>query len=573
MQASDRQWTMTRPGCSPAAAESRSPDDRQGLEADQDGSSRQLRALFDRLPAMVFSAAMDCDRTLLLVSDGCEPLTGRTAAELIGPPARTLAELIHPDDRARVLAAVQWAAAEGCPYQVDYRLLHADGGARPVRERGDLVDAGTDAARVAGLVLDRGAGADGAPPPALIDRPETCRGAVAGRESADKLRQVQKMEVIGLLAGGVAHDFNNILSVILGYAAMALAAIGDTNPVVRRDLDQIQQAGLRARDLVRQILDFCHHAEERFQPLRPHRIVREVVKMLRSSFPATIEIVPRLTATEASVLADPSQLHQVLMNLCTNALHAMKEGGELTLGLERVTLAGEQNLAGCEHLEPGPYLRLWVRDTGCGIPAEIRERIFEPFFTTKGEGEGTGLGLAVVQGIVVAHRGAVSVTSRPGEGTEVSVYLPELVSEAPPAEAEAEGELPTGTESILVIDDEPGVALVLERFLQTLGYTVETFTESPRALETYARDVHAWDLVLTDMTMPGFTGLAISRAMLALRPDQPIIICTGYSERIDQDRARAEGIRALLAKPVALDTLARAVRRALDNVPPQPVPA
>ncbi|NCC94759.1 MAG: response regulator, partial [Opitutae bacterium] len=238
-----------------------------------------------------------------------------------------------------------------------------------------------------------------------------------------------------------------------------------------------------------------------------------------------------------------------------------------------VTLAGEQNLAGCEHLEPGPYLRLWVRDTGCGIPAEIRERIFEPFFTTKGEGEGTGLGLAVVQGIVVAHRGAVSVTSRPGEGTEVSVYLPELVSEAPPAEAEAEGELPTGTESILVIDDEPGVALVLERFLQTLGYTVETFTESPRALETYARDVHAWDLVLTDMTMPGFTGLAISRAMLALRPDQPIIICTGYSERIDQDRARAEGIRALLAKPVALDTLARAVRRALDNVPPQPVPA
>ena len=226
MQASDRQWTMTRPGCSPAAAESRSPDDRQRLEADPDGSSRQLRALFDRLPAMVFSAAMDCDRTLLLVSDGCEPLTGRTAAELIGPPARTLAELIHPDDRARVLAAVQWAAAEGCPYQVDYRLLHADGGARPVRERGDLVDAGTDAARVAGLVLDRGAGADGAPPPALIDRPETCRGAVAGRESADKLRQVQKMEVIGLLAGGVAHDFNNILSVILGYAAMALAAIG-----------------------------------------------------------------------------------------------------------------------------------------------------------------------------------------------------------------------------------------------------------------------------------------------------------------------------------------------------------
>ncbi len=547
------------------------PRDQQGNEADQAGSSRQLRALFDRLPAMVFSAAGDRDRTLLLVSGGCEPLTGRTAAELTGPPARTLAELIHPEDRARVLAAVQWAAAEGCPYEVDYRLLHADGGARPVRERGDLVDAGTDEARGTGFVVGRGPG--DAPPAAVIGRPGTSRGAVAGRESADKLRQVQKMEVIGLLAGGVAHDFNNILSVILGYAAMALAAIGDTNPVVRRDLDQIQQAGLRARDLVRQILDFCHHAEERFQPLRPHRIVREVVKMLRSSFPATIEIVPRLTATEASVLADPSQLHQVLMNLCTNALHAMKEGGELTLGLERVTLAGEQNLAGCEHLEPGPYLRLWVRDTGCGIPAEIRERIFEPFFTTKGEGEGTGLGLAVVQGIVVAHRGAVSVTSRPGEATEVSVYLPELVTEAPPAEAEAEGELPTGTESILVIDDEPGVALVLERFLQTLGYTVETFTESPRALETYARDVHAWDLVLTDMTMPGFTGLAISRAMLALRPDQPIIICTGYSERIDQDRARAEGIRALLAKPVALDTLARAVRRALDNVPPQPVPA
>lgn len=387
-------------------------------------------------------------------------------------------------------------------------------------------------------------------------------------ESEDKLRQVQKMEVIGLLAGGVAHDFNNILSVILGYAAMALVDIGDTNPRVRRDLDQIQQAGLRARDLVRQILSFCHHSAERFQPLRPQRIVREVVKMLRSSFPATIDITTRITAAEGTVLADPSQLHQVLMNLCTNALHAMKAGGELTLGLAQVTLSGTQGRAELQQLESGSYLRLWVRDTGSGIPAEIRDRIFDPFFTTKGEGEGTGLGLAVVQSIVAAHHGAVSVHSRPGEGTEVSVYLPELVMDEAAAEAEEDGQLPVGTESILIIDDEPSVVLVLQRFLETLGYTVETFTESPRAFETYARDVHAWDLVLTDMTMPGFTGLAISRAMLALRPDQPIIICTGYSESIDEDRARAEGIRELLAKPVGLDTLARAVRRALDSGPP-----
>ena len=646
------------------------PTDRQRVETEVRESDRQLHTLIDNLPGMVFSATGDRTRTLSFVSEGCLELTGRTAAELTGPPPRGLIDLIHPDDQERVMTTVQWAVAEDQPYEVEYRLAHADGSERTILERGAVRRTAAGELRIDGVALDstargnvdrqraasheqlltildsieasicvsdlasckilfvnrkmreefgdqaagqpcyrvfqhRESPCEFCPASRLLDEqgepgpvcqwehhnPVTDRwysnydhavrwidgrmvrlqvafDNTGRRESEDKLRQVQKMEVIGLLAGGVAHDFNNILSVILGYAAMALVDIGDTNPRVRRDLDQIQQAGLRARDLVRQILSFCHHSAERFQPLKPQRIVREVIKMLRSSFPATIAVTPRITAAEGTVLADPSQLHQVLMNLCTNALHAMKDGGELTIGLARTVLADGPLRHELRQLEPGPYLRLWVRDTGSGIPAEIRDRIFDPFFTTKGEGEGTGLGLAVVQSIVAAHHGAVSVHSRPGEGTEVSVYLPELVVDEAAAEAEEDGQLPVGTESILIIDDEPSVVLVLQRFLETLGYTVETFTESPRAFETYARDVHAWDLVLTDMTMPGFTGLAISRAMLALRPDQPIIICTGYSESIDEDRARAEGIRELLAKPVGLDTLARAVRRALDSGPP-----
>lgn len=385
------------------------------------------------------------------------------------------------------------------------------------------------------------------------------------KESELKLRQMQKMEAIGLLAGGVAHDFNNILSVILGYATMALDELGDGGSRVKRDVLQIQKAGLRARDLVKQILSFCHQSEEHFQPLKLQLIVKEVVKMLRSSFPSTIHIAAQISVVDNTVLADPSQIHQVLMNLCTNALHAMKEGGELEIGLRQTRLNSGPRRRELQDLPDGPYLQLSVRDTGTGIPQEIADKIFDPFFTTKGEGEGTGLGLAVVQGIVATHRGAVTVDSRPGEGTVFIVYLPEFEQQATEESGEAQQALPRGEETVLIVDDEPAVAMVLGRMLSRLGYGAEVFTDSSKAFEAYTRDPSLFDLVITDMTMPRFTGMAIARAMLALRPDQPIIICTGYTESIDEAGAKAEGVRDFLAKPVSQVKLARAVRRALDG--------
>lgn len=384
------------------------------------------------------------------------------------------------------------------------------------------------------------------------------------KESERKLRRMQKMEAIGLLAGGVAHDFNNILSVILGYATMALDEIGESGSRIRRDVLQIQKAGLRARDLVKQILAFCHQSEEHFQPIKLHLIVKEVVKMLRSSLPSTIHITAQLGGVENLVLADPSQIHQVLMNLCTNAHHAMKEGGELVVSLQQVVLDGAQRRPELQDLPAGAYLCLGVKDTGTGIPLELLDKIFDPFFTTKGEGEGTGLGLAVVQGIVATHRGAITVDSVVGEGTVIGVYLPEVRQDRLVENAEEPQVLPAGHENILIVDDESAVALVLGRMLTSLGYVTEIYTDSAKALEAYARNPHKVDLVITDMTMPKFTGLAIARAIRALRPEQSIIICTGYSENVDNEEAAREGIRALLHKPVSKATLAKAVREALD---------
>lgn len=386
------------------------------------------------------------------------------------------------------------------------------------------------------------------------------------KEGERKLHRMQKMEAVGLLAGGVAHDFNNILSVILGYATMALDEIGESGSRIRRDVLQIQKAGLRARDLVRQILSFCHQSEEHFQPLKLHLIVKEVVKMLRSSLPSTIHITAQLGGVENLVLADPSQIHQVLMNLCTNAHHAMKEGGELVISLQQCSLDGKQRRPELQDLPEGPYLCLSVKDSGAGIPPEIIDKIFDPFFTTKGEGEGTGLGLAVVQGIVGAHRGAITVDSQPGEGATISVYLPEVRQARVEETVEETQILPGGHESILIVDDESAVALVIGRMLSSLGYVTEIFTDSAKALEAYARNPQKIDLVITDMTMPKFTGLAIARAMLALRPEQPIIICTGYSEQINPE-GPLEGVRALLAKPISKPILARAVRAAIDGTP------
>ena len=376
-----------------------------------------------------------------------------------------------------------------------------------------------------------------------------------------QFRQAQKMEAIGTLAGGIAHDFNNILSAIIGYAELALLQSND--PAIRKSIKAVLDAGRRASELVSQILAFSRQSEQEFKPVQVRLIVKEVIKLLRASLPATIEIRQHL-ASDSLVLADPTQIHQMIMNLCTNANHAMEEkGGVLTIELNDVVL-DEKLLAGHTGLQPGKYLKLTVSDTGCGMSPEVVDRIFDPFFTTKPPGKGTGMGLSVLHGIVKSYRGTVTVTSQPGKGTTFSVYIP-IHKKRPSAAADDEQPLPTGNERILFVDDEESIAAMTTEMLTRLGYRVTALTDSRKALELFSKDPLAFDLVITDMTMPQMTGDKLAMKLMALRPGLPVILCTGFSDLIDDTRARAMGIAAFVSKPVLNRRLAETIRKVLDR--------
>ena len=380
-----------------------------------------------------------------------------------------------------------------------------------------------------------------------------------------QLNQAMKMEAIGTLAGGIAHDFNNILSAVLGYAEMAELQLDEDDPA-RKDVGQIIAAGQRATDLIRQILTFSRQEEEELRPVRIQFVIKEALKLLRSSLPTSIDLQQDIDPDCGSVLADPVRIHQVLMNLCTNAKQAMAgEQGRLNVRLSRLA-AG--SAAGRSCLGQGSWLDLEVSDTGVGMEPQVRERIFDPFFTTKKKGQGTGLGLSVVHGIVKSHGGEITVDSEPGRGTTFHVYLPVVDSEENHEGEAKQTVLPHGDEHILLVDDEPLLVEIMERTLSLLGYRVTRFTDSRQALDWFSRHADRVDLIVTDMTMPHLTGAALAREILAARPQMPIILCTGYSEVMDADRARAIGIRKFLAKPVENRILAQSVRDVLDNPAP-----
>ncbi len=378
-----------------------------------------------------------------------------------------------------------------------------------------------------------------------------------------QLQQAQRLEAIGTLAGGIAHDFNNILGAILGYAEMAK----DDSPAessVRKDLIEILKAGHRAKDLVKQILAFSRQAATERISLQPVDIVKEAVKLLRPSLPSTIEIKQEIDEAAGPILADPTQLHQIVVNLCTNAFHAMEEsGGILTISLKNITLKRE-DLGGDPHVLPGEYVRLSIKDTGAGIVPEVLGRMFDPYFTTKEVGKGTGMGLAIVHGIVKSYNGFVSCASTPGKGTTVQVYLPLIAAGAVLVE-EPQGPVPTGNERILFIDDERILAEMGKTMLEPLGYTVTVRNNSLEAITTFLNQPEMFDLVITDQTMPGMTGFEMARRMLMIRPDLPIILCTGYSTLVSEEKARASGIRAFAMKPLAKRDIARLIRKVLDG--------
>ena len=377
-----------------------------------------------------------------------------------------------------------------------------------------------------------------------------------------QLRQAQKMEAVGTLAGGIAHDFNNILSAVIGFTEMAME---DAPPDVdlSHNLEQVLQAGLRAKHLVQQILAFSRQSEHEMKPVQPYRIIQEVCELLRASLPTTIDIHTDIQ-TDAFIMGDSTQMHQVLMNLCTNAGHAMRnQGGQLSITLREATPdeLQETRLPG---MNAESYLQIMVQDTGHGIPRNIMDRIFDPFFTTKEHTEGTGMGLSVAHGIIKSHGGSIDVESSRGQGTIFRIYLPKILRHTKDDHRNAPP-LPSGNERVLFVDDEAMLVDMSQQILQRLGYQVTACTSSVEALQHFQNDPSAFDLIITDMTMPHMTGKELATAILEINPQFPIILCTGFSETISEEAAKHIGIQAFILKPIVMGDLAETMRKVLDG--------
>ena len=383
------------------------------------------------------------------------------------------------------------------------------------------------------------------------------------QQMEEQLRQSQKMEAMGTLAGGIAHDFNNILAGILGYTELAQDD-ADQNSPVQEYLVEILKSTTRARDLVKQILTFSRKSHEERKPVLLHPVIQEAAKLLRSTIPTTIEINQNIDDTTGMVNADPTQMHQIVMNLCTNAFHAMQEtGGVLEIELSSVVIS-QESMRKYNNISPGPFLELKISDTGTGIDSKIIYRIFEPFFTTKDKEKGTGMGLAVVYGIVKDHGGDISIDSQVGKGTTFRVMLPQVIAE-PDNKEDSSSKVPTGTEHILFVDDEKTLMDLWKRILESLGYTVTAKNSSLEALETFQKSPDIFDMVITDQTMPHMTGYNLAKRILEIKPSANIILCTGYSDTVSPEKTEAAGIKALVYKPISKKEIAQKIRGVLDK--------
>ncbi|MDM8556083.1 response regulator [Desulfococcaceae bacterium HSG7] len=390
------------------------------------------------------------------------------------------------------------------------------------------------------------------------------RNAEERAELEKLLHQAQYMEALGVLSSGIAHDFNNCLTVIRGYAEIALARQLPEDHAASDSMKQILNASRRATDLVKQILASSRREEQKMTQIGVMPIIKETLKLLRASLPANIEIRQNLTAQSDIITGDASQFHQVLMNLCTNAGHAMSdEGGILTVDLQETDM-DYKAVALYPELKPGHYLCLSVSDTGCGVSALVRKRIFEPYFTTKAKDEGTGLGLAVIHGIVSTFGGAVRVESEPGLGSIFKLFFPCHASAQKPI-PEWHQPIMGGSEHILIIDDEPVITKVGRILLKQLGYHVTTMTDSIAALEKFGQQPKEYDLVITDLSMPKLNGDRLAQQLIRIRPDIPIILCTGHDKQIWKEKAHAIGIHKMLMKPFSRIELAETIRNTLGK--------
>lgn len=501
-------------------------------------SQERFRELAELLPETIFE--MDTEGNLTFVNQNAFDHFGYSQEDL--EQGLNGFDIIDSEDRTRARENAAKIINGEKLGLIEYRALRKDGSAFPVIIH---TAAKVHEGKTLGL---RGI---------VIDVTET-------KKLEAQLRQAHKMEAIGTLAGGIAHDFNNILAAIIGYTEMAQIDFPEWSTTYQ-DLEQVLKSSYRARDLVKQILTFSRmKGDEESIVLNMGRVVRESAKMLRASIPATIEMQLNISCEDCVISADPTQIHQILMNLCTNAAHAMREeGGELKISLDSIEVSSEGESTDLD-LESGPYVRLVVSDTGHGMDAASMERIFEPYFTTKEVGEGSGLGLAVIHGIVKRYQGAITARSEPGKGTAFYVYLPRITAH-PEGQHGTDSSILEGSERILFVDDEEAIVNLGRRILEQLGYRVVAKTNSKEALDVFCSNPHEFDLLITDFTMPRMTGGQLAREVLRIRPEIPILMCTGFNEQISEERTRSMGISGLIMKPLNRRQMAEAVRSVLKR--------
>ncbi len=470
--------------------------------------------------------------------------------EAFGASYEAFLEIIHPDDRAFVNQSYSDSVKNNKPYDLIHRIITQTGQLKYLHERcrTEYDEAGNPIRSIG----------------TTQDITQLKEAELEKERLESQLRQAQKIEAIGTLAGGIAHDFNNILSPIFGYTEFALGHIAQPLKL-KEDLNEILMAAERARNLVRQILTFSRKTDTEKKPLTISLVVKEAVKLLRATIPSTIEIKQEII-TDKKVLADPTQMHQIVMNLCTNAYHAIRmNGGILNVSLQDVELA-EVDLNPELQITPGNYLQLKIADTGHGIEKQNLESIFEPYFTTKEVGGGTGLGLSVVHGIVKKHNGFIQVYSESGIGTTFDVYLPVADTKVDALPLEEENEpLVGGNERIMVVEDEERILNMIREILSDYGYVVTVFGKATEALQAFEEQPKQCDLIITDMTMPDMTGIRLAREIMEIRPDIPIILTTGYSELVDREQALSMGIKSYVEKPLKMRELIKTVRGVLNH--------
>jgi PAS domain S-box-containing protein len=496
----------------------------------------QLRLVTDALPVGI--SYMDIEQRYRFANHTCEAWVGQPRTALYGKHVR---EVWGEEAYTRVRVYIE-AALAGQPCACEYEMNLAQTRKRMLHLM---------------FIPD-------------LDIEGHCRGCftlitdVTERKRLEtELRQAQTMHAIGTLAGGMAHEFNNILMAILGYTSLVLDDVPQDSRAWS-NAKQVLMAGERARDLVQQILAFSRQVKVEHRPRKLHLLTQEALGLIRRTLPATILLQQDVEKDVGTVLTSITEVHQIILNLCANAVHAMREaGGTLDIRLDTAEVQGPPT---SQHpvLRPGSYAWLSVRDTGHGMPPDVIEHIFEPFFTTKVVGEGTGMGLAVVHGIITHHGGAVTVHSTPGQGTTFDIYLPRVAETATTIAVQPEPIVP-GKGRVLYVDDDISLAHLGRAMLTPLGYEVVACTSGYEALQIFLQTPQSFDLVVTDQTMPYMAGETFVRAVRRIRPDIPIILCTGYSSSIDADKVRAQGIEAFLMKPLSIDTLAPTIQRLLGR--------